>query len=60
MVYDLDMKSVLLPLLHRVEFAPESGKSTPQNFEIEYLTQESIFCEKSKRETQHMDMASVL
>ena len=46
--------------IHRVEFAPESGKSTPQNFEIEYLTQESIFCEKSKRETQHMDMASVL
>ena len=45
---------------HRVEFAPESGKSIPQNFEIEYLTQESIFCKKSKRESQHKEMASVL
>ena len=45
---------------HSVEFVPKNGKSAPPFFEVQYLTQESIFCKNSKRGTQNMDIASVL
>ena len=45
---------------HNVEFGPENGKSMPTFFEIQYLSQESIFCKNFKSGTQNMDIASLL
>ena len=46
--------------IHNVEFGPENGKSMPTFFEIQYLSQESIFCKNSKSGMQNMDIASLL